>query len=53
MYEVRGKRWLKYITNFIFGERSYQGCREVPEVEHIKVMYKIIYEDAMFNIMEH
>ena len=52
MCEVRGKRWPKYITNFILGELSYQGCREVPET-YISKSYKIIYEDVMFNKEEH
>ena len=33
MYELRGKRWPKYITNIYLGELSYQGHREVPETD--------------------
>ena len=53
MCEVRGKQWRKYITNIILGELSYKGYREVLEKIHIKVIYKIISKDSMFNKVEH
>ena len=30
-----------------------KAAEEIQKKIHIKVIYKIIYEDAMFNIVEH
>ena len=54
MYEVRGKRWPKYIIVKSFGElRKPMEQREYLKQIHNNVIYKVISEDAMFNILEH
>ena len=30
-----------------------KAVEEIPETDTYKFIYKIIYEDSMFNIMEH
>ena len=54
MCEVRGKRWPKYIIIFIFGElRNPMEQREYLKQIHINVIYKVIYKDVMFDLLEH
>ena len=54
MCEVRGKRWSKYIIIIIFGElRNPMEQRQYLKQIHNNVIYKVISEDAMFNILEH
>ena len=54
MCEVRGKRWSKYIIIIILENSEIQGSRGSTWNKYISnVIYKIISEDAMFNILEH
>ena len=54
MCEVRGKRWSKYIIIIIFGEiRNPMEQRQYLKQIHNNVIYKVISEDVMFNLLEH
>ena len=44
---------IHYNNIYLWRTQKSNGAKRVPETKHNNVIYKVTYEDAMFNLLEH